>query len=148
MNVQISKKAELFFKALEDIWSAEQLQRGCANNAVWHCTQAAEKILKGVLFCYGKAFENDHEFSSLLIAVEEVITLPQEITIYINYFNRFGSGLRYKNMANDPTVDDARTAISRAKQIMQEFTKYPKTSEFIEEAEEVHIKMLKNLLAD
>jgi len=45
MNVHISKNAELFLKALEDIWVAEQSWFASPNNAVWHCTQATEKII-------------------------------------------------------------------------------------------------------
>ena len=44
MNVHISKNAELFHKAFEDVWVAEQVWKVTPNNAVWHCTQAAEKI--------------------------------------------------------------------------------------------------------
>jgi len=56
MNVYISKKAELFHKAIEDIWVAEQIWKVSPNNAVWHCTQAAEKMLNG--WYVAKCLEN------------------------------------------------------------------------------------------
>ena len=142
MNVSISKKAELFYKALEDIWSAEQLWRGCPNNAVWHCTQAAEKIMKGFLKCFNRDFDFSHELKELLDAVFDVASVTPDTTEYINYLSRFKSGLRYKNMSTDPTIDDARVAISRTKYIMQEFRHNPVVTELVKEAEEVHIKIL------
>jgi hypothetical protein len=43
MFVETSKNAELFLKAYEDVWVAEQIVYGSPNNSVWHCTQAVEK---------------------------------------------------------------------------------------------------------
>lgn len=143
MSVHISKKAELFYKALEDVWAAEQLWRGSPNIAVWHCTQAAEKTMKGFLRCSNRDYDYGHELKDLLDAVFEVTSLSPDITEYINFLNRYGMGLRYKNMSTDPTVDDARVAISRTKTIMQEFGKHPGVSDALKEAEEVHKKTLK-----
>jgi hypothetical protein len=53
MYVDINKNAVLFYKAFEDIWCAERTYNGSPNNAVWSCCQAAEKVLKGFLQCYG-----------------------------------------------------------------------------------------------
>ena len=86
MSVYTSKNAELFYKAIEDVWCSEQ---------------------------------------------------------YIIYLNDFQSTLRYKNMANDPSPEDARIAISRTKQIIQEFNANPKVTQFMDEAKEVHAKVLK-----
>ena len=125
------------------MWAAEQTLFGSPNIAVWHCTQAAEKTMKGFLRCKNKDYDYAHELTDLLDAVEELITLSSDTTKYIQYLNRFGVGLRYKNMSTDPTVDDARTAIARTKQIMQEFRNQPSVSGFMREAEEVHLKILK-----
>ena len=65
MSVQISKKAELPYKALEDIWAAEQIWRGSPNNAVWHCTQAVEKIIKGFLRCLDKEYNYGQFFNPI-----------------------------------------------------------------------------------
>jgi len=143
MNVQISKNAELFFKALEDIWVAEQSWFGSPNNAVWSCTQAVEKTMKGFLRCLNREFDYGHELKEILFALDTLIDLSVNTVDYINYLNRFSVGLRYKNMANDPSPEDARIAISRAKHIMQEFSGNPKISQFMDEAREVHAKVLK-----
>jgi hypothetical protein len=50
-------------------------------------------------------------------------------------------------MKSDPTIDEAKVAITRAKQIMQEFGNFQSVSSFIKEAEEVHLKILKAILA-
>jgi len=46
-------------------------------------------------------------------------------------------------MRNDPTPEDAKTAISRAKHIMEEFGANPKISRFLDEAKEVHNKVIR-----
>jgi len=63
MNVHISKKAELFHKAVEDIWVAEQVWMVSPNNAVWHCAQAAEKTMKGFLRCLNEVLKQMPTFA-------------------------------------------------------------------------------------
>jgi len=143
MNVHISKKAELFHKAIEDVWIAEQIWSVSPNNAVWHCTQAAEKTMKGFLRCFGEDYELGHELGVLLSAVYPLFQLSEETVKSVNYLNRCGSGLRYKNMSNDPSQEDAKNATARTKQILHEFNENPKISQFIDEAKEVRAKILK-----
>ena len=143
MNVHISKKAELFHKAVEDVWIAEYAWKVSPNNAVWHCTQAVEKTMKGYLRCFNKDYSYDHNLKTLLDATEELFALPKEVSDSILYLNRFESKLRYKNMSADPTKEDAKVAIARTKQIMREFSSNPTISNFMKEAEEVHAKILK-----
>jgi len=142
MNVHISKKAELFHKAIEDIWVAEQIWEVTPNNAVWHCTQAVEKILKGYLTCVNRDYEHGHELVLLLEEVEVDTTLTPDTVKYIHFLNRYGTGLRYKHMVSDPTVDDAKLAIYRTKHILLEFSNLTTVKEYIQEAEEVHKKIL------
>ena len=143
MNVQISKNAELFYRALEDIWVAEQIWQGSPNNAAWHCTQAVEKIMKGFLRCLNRDYVHSHDLKELLDAVDSLIDLPDEIIKHILYIDRFGVALRYKNMSSDPTVEEAKVAITRANAILQEFKANNVVSGFVREAEEVHIKILR-----
>ena len=60
------------------------------------------------------------------------------------YLNGFGISLRYKHMSSDPTTDEAKVAIARTKQIMQEFASNKSVSDFMMEAEEVHAKIIKS----
>ena len=143
MSVYISRNAELFFKALEDVWVADQIWQGSPNNAVWHCTQAVEKTMKGFLRCHNKEYDYGHELSSLLDAVMTDFNVTEESEKYVMYLNDFETKLRYKNLSSDPSPEDAKIAISRTKQIMQEFNKNPKVSLFMDEAREVHEKIIR-----
>jgi len=143
MNVYISKNAELFHKAIEDLWIAQQIWQVSPNNAVWHCTQAAEKTMKGLLRCNNQDYDYGHDLNELLNTIAHHVELQDEIIKNILYLNGFGIGLRYKHIKSDPTIDEAKVAIARTKQIIQEFGKNPSISSFMKEAEEVHAKILK-----
>ena len=143
MNVHISKNAELFFKAMEDLWVAERIWHGSPNNAVWHCTQAVEKTMKGFLRCLNIDYNHGHDLDVLLENVLTVFEIPKEVSQHILYFDTFGIALRYKNMSNDPSPEDAKIAITRTERIMQEFNSNQKVAQFMDEAKEVHRKMLK-----
>ena len=143
MNVHISRNAELFYKALEDMWSAEQVWYGNPNTAVWLCTQAAEKTMKGFLFSQNMDYDHGHELDILLDEVLNKYDVPKKISQLILFLNTFGNRLRYRNMLNDPLPEDAQLAISRTKQIMREFNSNPKISSYMDEAREVHLKIIK-----
>ena len=143
MSVHISKNAELFYKALEDVWAAERIWFGSPNIAVWNCTQATEKTMKGYLRCLNRDYDFGHELKPLLDEVMSTFQVSEVSEEYIMYLNRYGVNLRYKSMTNDPSPEDARLAINRTKHIMQEFNANPKISQFMDEAREVHTKILK-----
>jgi len=143
MSVHISKNAELFFKALGDVWVAEQTWYGNPNIAAWICAQAAEKTMKGFLRCLNMDYDHGHKLVTLLEDVESVFSVTAETKKYVMYLEDYDLGLRYKNMPNDPTPEDAKIAIARAKYIIGEFGANPKISQFMDEAREVFTKMLK-----
>jgi len=139
----ISNKAVLFLRALWDIWAAERTWFGDPNIAVWQCVLAAEKTIKGFLDCNTVYYENVHELPELLENVETVYKPTEECEKSVIFLSRYKSGLRYKNMKDDPTPEDARLAISHAKRIIEEFSNNPKASQYMNEAREVHNKVLK-----
>jgi len=143
MSVHISKKAELFYKALGDIWVAEQTWHGNPNIAAWICAQAAEKTMKGFLRCLNMDYDYGHKLTILLEEVEVVYNVTAETKTYIMYLDDFDLSLRYKNMPNDPTPEDAKIAISRAKHIMEELGANPQITPFLDEAKEVHNKVIR-----
>jgi len=143
MNVLISKNAELFYKALEDIWAAEQTWNGSPNIAVWHCTQAAEKVMKGLLRIFNRDYEYEHKLRTLFEDVESVIKVTDECKAYILHLDTYENRLRYRTSPNDPSPEDAQIAITRTKHIINELTTNPKISQSMDEAREVHIKVLK-----
>ena len=78
MSVLISKNAELFFKALEDVWVAEQIWKVPPNNAVWHCHQAVEKTMKGFLRCFGEDYEYGHDLYELTEVIRPFFEISEE----------------------------------------------------------------------
>ena len=147
MYVDINKNAILFYKAFEDIWCAERTYNGSPNNAVWSCCQAAEKVLKGFLQCYGVSHDNTHDLSIILEFVEREHTLQETTTASIYNLARYDQRLRYKNLKTDPTPEDAQATIEDVKLILDEFAKHPKCAVFVGEAKEVHEKMLRGINA-
>ena len=145
MSVQTLRKAELFYKALEDVWAAEQTWKGSPNIAVWLCTQAAEKTMKGYLRCHNKEYGYDHNLRKLLDAVSELFDLSEDIIDHIVYLDAFEGKLRYRNMTTDPTAEDAKLTISRTKTIIDAFEKIPDISGYIKEAKEIRAKILKSI---
>ena len=145
MSVSISKKAELFLAALEDILVADHVWKVSPNNAVWHCCQATEKILKGYLRILDVEYEygRGHELGLLLEDVEASTTLTETTVESVNFLKKYAIGLRYRRMLSDPTPDDARFAIARTKNIMSEFNELSTVSKFMDEAKEVHAKLLR-----
>ena len=144
MTVFISKNAELFFKALEDIWMAELSWYGSPNNSAWHCIQAAEKLLKGFLRCLKQEYDYGHELMPLLYALTTSNKVSVEFEEYVMYLSDFSSSLRYKSMSSDPSPEEARVAIARTKYLLQELRNYDMASAYINEASEVHLKLLKS----
>ena len=88
-------------------------------------------------------YDHIHELRFLLAEVESVFTVTEECNEYILYLDTFGNKLRYRNMTTDPSPEDARLAIMRTNQIISEFNANPKVSQFMDEAREVHTKILK-----
>ena len=142
MSVHIDKNSVLFYKACEDIWAADRVLAGSPNIAVWLCTQAVEKILKGFLQCNNISYDSSHELEPLLEEVVFLVKLSDECKTNVLNISIYKSGLRYKNMSNDPSLEDARLVIKRTKQIISEFNGLPKISSFMDEAREVHVKMV------
>jgi HEPN domain-containing protein len=139
----ISSKATLFLRAYWDIWTAERIWFGDPNIAVWQCVLAVEKTMKGFLDCNNVHYENVHELPELLENLEILHKPSDEFETSVIYLSRYKSGLRYKNMKDDPAPEDARQAISHAKRVMDEIKNIPNVSQFLNEAHEVHIKSLK-----
>lgn len=148
MYVEISKDAVLFYKALEDIWCAERTYEGSPNNAVWSCCQAAEKIMKGFLQCFGEYSENTHDLNVILEYVEDRSKLQKDVLEAIHNLAIYDQRLRYKNLRTDPTAQNALEAIADTKLILSAFSSHDKCSTLISEAREVHTKMLRNISDD
>jgi HEPN domain-containing protein len=143
MYAEISKNAVLFYKALQDLWCAEQTYTGSPNNAVWSCCQTIEKSMKGLLQCYNIDAGGSHDLSILLEDIEKETELSSQTVKFIHALARYDQRLRYKNLKSDPTVEEAKVLINNTMEIMNEISNHPKCSEFINEAKEVYAKLLK-----
>jgi HEPN domain-containing protein len=145
MSVELRRKAELFYIVSEEIHAAEQLWRVSPNIAVWLCTQAAEKTMKGYLFCINKEYGYDHNLEVLLDATNKQVKLPDNTNKAILYLDEYKGRLRYRRMSTDPTPEDARIAISKAKEILDEFGRIPDIASYVNEAKELHANILKSI---
>ena len=146
MYAEINKNAVLFYKALQDLWCAEQTYKGSPNNAVWSCCQAVEKYIKGLLQCYHASPENFvgiHDLSILLEELDKETELSPQTVGLIQNLARYDQRLRYKNLKGDPSVEEAKSVIADTKIIIREFDEHAKCSTFINEAKEVYDKLLK-----
>ena len=104
--------------------------------------------MKGCLSIYNSDFDHGHELKDLLEALDSIVYLPQEITKHILYINRYKTALRYKTMVSDPTPEEAKLAITRTKEIINKLGSSTGVSDYMNEAKEVHIKMLKSSSTD
>ena len=111
--------------------------------AAWICAQAAEKTMKGFLRCLNRDYDHGHKLTILLEEVESVYNVTAETKKYLMYLDDYDLSLRYKDMPNDPTPEDAKIAIVRAKYVMEEFGAHPKISQLLDEAKEVHNKVIR-----
>jgi len=143
MYAEINKNAVLFYKALQDIWCAEQIYTGSPNNAVWNCCQAVEKYIKGLLLCYSVDTGATHDLTIILEELEKETELSTQSVGKIHDLARYDQRLRYKNLKSDPTVDEAKIVVTDTKYILQEIGEHPKCMTYVNEAKEVYEKLLK-----
>jgi len=148
MYAEIRKNAVLFYKALQDIWCADQTYIGSPGNAVWSCCQAVEKCMKGLLQCYGVDAGSTHDLSVLLELIENEAELSNSSVGLIHDLARYDQRIRYKNLKSDPTVEEAKDVIADANEVINEITQHPKCSTFANEAKEVYKKLLKANIGD
>ena len=101
--------------------------------------------MKGYLRVLDVEYEygRGHELDLLLEDVEASTTLTETTVESVNFLRKYAVGLRYKRMLSDPTPEDARFAIARTKNVMNEFNGLSAISQFMDEAKEVHAKMLR-----
>jgi HEPN domain-containing protein len=66
---QMTKKAELFDKAIGDLWTAKQIYKVRPDYAIYHCAQCLEKTLKGIMLCFDKDYDHTHDLNKLLTSI-------------------------------------------------------------------------------
>lgn len=79
------KNAEILFK--------NKAYQGC----IWHCHQALEKYLKGVLVKLGKSIRKTHDLPALLNDTD--LSFPKDILKFIQELNAYYQPSRYPDTA-------------------------------------------------
>ena len=84
----------------------------------YHCQQAAEKYLKGVIISFGEEPEKTHDLSKLVTVLQRFTTVPAEFRQIALTLTLYGVRTRYPSAIS---VDEAQTkaAVSHAEQVKQ-----------------------------
>lgn len=109
-------------KAKSDIATAKVLICGpeChLDTGVYHCQQAAEKVLKGFLTAQDIVFPNTHNLLELVNlgakASPELLNLSEKAA----NLTPFATEFRYPGDALEPALSDAKAALQDAMKVMQ-----------------------------
>lgn len=109
-----------FHKAENDLLSAQNnlAAKVTPTDAVcFHCQQAAEKFLKGFLAWHGQPFGKTHDLESLVADCAEVNPDLIELRNDANMLTDFAVEVRYPDVPEEPTLQEAKEALKRAKNI-------------------------------
>lgn len=84
----------------------------------FHCHQAAEKFLKGILVAFDVEPEKTHDLSKLTATLKAYLPVPKEFSDFEKTLTQFGVRTRYPN---EISVDESqtKTAITHAEKIKQ-----------------------------
>ena len=84
----------------------------------YHCQQAAEKYLKGVIIAFGEEPEKTHDLSKLLNVLQKFTELSAEFRQVALTLTQFGVRVRYPD---EIPVDESqtKTAVAHAQEIKQ-----------------------------
>ena len=118
MNVEKQRQIQNWLlKSHSDLGSARQLLKGprpFLDTAVYHCQQAAEKVLKAFLTYHDTPFAKTHDLTELVKLAESVepaftmwMETAQKLTPYAVQF-------RYPGDVLEPESDEARHALQQA----------------------------------
>jgi len=141
----------MFAIALQDIHVAGECRYISPNISVYHSCQAVEKILKGLLRCYGLTandIDNTHELDDLLSSVERFWMMPESVANDIDALNGYKQSLRYKIQKTDPTPGDAGVVYQKAKHVMDAVSNHGKCALEYQEAADEYKKYLKSVQPD
>lgn len=143
--IQTSKKAELFDKALVDLWQAEQVMFYRPDATIYHCAQCIEKMLKGALKCYDIGYDYDHDLEKLYknLKDSEKVILNNVSSKSISSISLWGNSIRYKNMSNDPELQDGIQIFDLTKGVVKELSALEKVKIYFQEAQMLNKKLIR-----
>lgn len=141
----MSKKADLFDKAIVDLWLAESAVNYRADATINSCSQCVEKMIKGTLKCYDLDYDFTHNISDLyerILDAKEIIN-TKDFSKEIALIGVWGNSIRYKNMKDDPNINDGKKILRLTNEIVISLASLAKVEPFYREAKEYNDRIYK-----
>lgn len=116
MDKKIYSLAKEWYEyANKDLLAAEKLYKEINHITCFHCQQAAEKYIKGLLVQKQTNFKKSHHLSYLLDLLD--LQIPEEIMLAAEYLNEYAVETRYPGDFSEISNDETTKAIEYAKAI-------------------------------
>jgi len=118
---KIHEIKQWILKADHDFVSAERLLAGdppLRDTAVYHCQQAAEKILKAYLTLRDAPFQKVHTLSVLIDQCEKLDQSFQQIRASADILTPYATAFRYPGDLLEPEPADADEALLLAREVI------------------------------
>ena len=90
---------------------------------MFHCQQAAEKILKAFLTWHDQPFGKIHNLEELGEACKTIDSPLDPILSRAVLLSKYASRFRYPGASYEPTVEEARDALQLAREVMRAILK-------------------------
>ena len=100
-DAQWAEAGRWFAKAMEDRQAAERLMTGgpaLLDPAAYHCQQAGEKLLKGLLAAIGEVIPNSHDLRHLAALVAPMFPALVEAIAKVADLTPWGTTTRYPDL--------------------------------------------------
>lgn len=109
-------------KALQDLRAAE-VDLGAdpplTGDAVFHCQQVAEKVLKGFLAWHDVAFRKTHNLEEIGFQCEEIDMTLKPLMDEVVPLTEYAWKFRYPGEGEDPSAEEANGALTLARKVYQ-----------------------------
>ncbi|MGB2862713.1 MAG: HEPN domain-containing protein [Sedimentisphaerales bacterium] len=122
MDNQSEHAGRWFDKAKSDLLNADNnlaAQKVPYDTVCFHCQQAAEKLLKGLLVAHGYEYPITHNLFVVLEKVLEFDPLAESLRETLALLNPYSVEVRYPGDAWMPTPDDAKEARQAAQEVYE-----------------------------
>lgn len=109
-------------QGLRDYHSAEKLMSGLKqfpDTAVYHCQQAAEKILKAFLTFYEIDFQKSHNLVNLINLCSRQNAAFNRFHTHAEILTPYVTAFRYPGDYFEPEMEDVREAFRLAKEVLE-----------------------------
>ena len=87
------------------------------DDAMFHCQQAVEKVLKGFLVLHDRPFKKTHIIGEIAQEVLKIIPVLEPLLKQATELTPYATMFRYPGEMELPPVEDAKLAVKLAKQV-------------------------------